>query len=168
MKRSIDRCGTACFAVSIVRRPVNRRSPKYAYWDATATMASDRQEHETALQELIPRQAKHVKAQIHSEDRVGKSEGATIAKAQISVPLRIEAAGEHCGDNPDEQRRAPRPRYGERERWLSVWFEASSGRTGCRCAFRAGPSSHRFWRRAAHSATGTETRKRMPRRSIPP
>ena len=102
-----------------------------------------RQNHETGLQQLIPRQAKHVEAQIHSKDRVRESVDATVVKAQPGVPLRIETGCEYGGDYSDDQRRAPRRDMANEEDGLQSDLRALR-RIPCRRRLRIGPARAAF------------------------
>ena len=55
----------------------------------------DRDNRQTALQNLIPGQAKHVKTQVHSEYRVSKAVGTSIVKTQPCIPLHIKTRREN-------------------------------------------------------------------------
>ena len=61
--------------------------------DNDASDCQDGQEHQTPLQEQIERQAKDVKSYIDAKDRVCHVEGTPVTKAEISVPLGVEAQG---------------------------------------------------------------------------
>ena len=104
-----------------------------------------RDEQETALQELIPRQAKHVEAQIHSKDRVRESVDSAVVKAQPGIPLRVETGCEYGGDYRDDQRRAPRRDMANEEDGVQSELSGRiSGGTACRRRLRIGPAHAAF------------------------
>ena len=80
-----------------------------------ANDCQERQKHETALQEQIERKSKDVKPHINSKDRVRRPEGTTVAKAEIRVPLRIEADRKHRGHASHGECHGLHQRAGEKQ-----------------------------------------------------
>ena len=128
MKSRTERCRTAVHRVAICRPPLQFLDHGVCVFGDDDDEREHCQEDETALQELIKRKTKDIEPDIAFKDGVHKSEGLTVAKAEISVPLSIE-------DKRKEQRDCSRDKcHGSRQRGGEIGtprFDDISKEPGC-------------------------------------